>query len=465
MSGIFGVVSHKDCVRDLFHGTDYHSHMGAERAGLAVLGDSFNQEIHRLGSEQFRGKFLHTLSELKGNLGIGVITGVRESQPLIVGSKMGNFAIVLLGRISNAEELGEKLKAKGHVFSEMSDGKVNSVEIAAKIIAQGKDYVSGIDELFEQIQGSASILIMTQEGLIYAARDKYGRTPLVIGTKRNSIAVASESCAFANLGYKITKFLQPGEIDVISKDKCYQVKAGNPDNMQVCSFLWIYTSFPASIIEEIQVELAREHCGRALASRDDVKIDYAAGVPDSGIGHGLGYAAEKGVPFRRPLVKYTPSYGRSYTPVSKEERDYIARMKIIPNESIIRGKKIALCEDSIVRGTQLKNETVGKLWKAGAKEVHVRTACPPLMFPCIFLSSTRSIEELAARQTIQKLEGRDIEDVRDYLDSNSSKYQKMVESIEKVLRVTSLKYQLLDDMVKAIGLPKEKLCLYCWRGY
>jgi len=464
MSGIFGVVSQNDCVRDLFHGTDYHSHMGAERAGLAVLGDSFEHEIHKLGSDQFRGKFYHTLSELKGNYGIGVITGVRESQPLIFGSRMGEFSLVILGLINNAEELAKSLQANGHVFSEMSDGKINSVEICAKIIAQEEDYVVGISSLFDQIEGSASVLLLTQDGHIYAGRDKYGRTPLAIGIKDGSIAVASESCAFANLGYTITNLLQPGEIDLISKDGCLQVKEGNPDNLQICSFLWIYSSFPSSCPEGIQVELVRERCGCALAKRDNVQADYASGVPDSGTSHGLGYAAEKGIPFRRPLVKYTSSYGRSYTPVSQEERDYIAKMKLISNEDIINGQRIVLCEDSIVRGTQLKNETVRKLWQANAKEIHIRPACPPLMFPCIFLSSTRDIDELAARQAIRAIEGHNIEDVSGYLDSDSPKYQQMVEWIERDIGVTSLRYQLLDDMVKAIGLPKDKLCLYCWQG-
>ncbi|HGE71612.1 TPA: amidophosphoribosyltransferase [Candidatus Poribacteria bacterium] len=465
MSGIFGVVSKKDCVTDLFHGTDYHSHMGAERAGLVVLSDRFKQEIHRIGSEQFRGKFVHTLSELKGNQGIGVITGVRESQPLIVGSKMGNFAIVLLGMITNADEVAKMLQENGHVFSEMSDGKINSVEVAAKIIAQGKDYVTGINDLFDQIKGSASVLILDQNGTIYAGRDKYGRTPLAIGVRDDSIAVASETCAFANLGYNTVKFLQPGEIDVISKDGFSVVKEGNPDNLQVCAFLWIYTSFPASCVDGIDVELVRERCGRALARRDDVDADYASGVPDSGVGHGLGYAAEKGIPFRRPLVKYTPSYGRSYTPVSQQERDYIARMKLIAIEDIIKNQRIVICEDSIVRGTQLKNETVKKLWGANAKELHIRPACPPLMFPCVYLSSTRSINELAARRAIFALEGRNIDDVSEYIDHNSTKYQQMVEWIRNDLGVTTLRYQLLDDMVEAIGLPKDRVCLYCWRGY
>jgi amidophosphoribosyltransferase len=465
MSGIFGVVSQRNCVVDLFHGTDYHSHMGAERAGLTVLGDYFSQEIHKLGSEQFRGKFAHTLSELKGNQGIGVISGVRESQPLIVCSQMGNFAIVLLGLITNLDELIRQLQAKGHVFSEMSDGKINSVEVAATIIAQGKDYVTGISNLFDQIEGSASVLLLTQDGNIYAARDKRGRTPLIIGAKDDSIAVASESCAFPNLGYDIAKFLQPGEVVLITKDGHKKIKDGNPDDLQVCSFLWIYTSFPASCIEGIEVELVRENCGKALARRDKEEVDYASGVPDSGTGHGLGYAMEKRIPFRRPLVKYTPSYGRSYTPVSQDERDYVARMKLISNESIIRDQRIVLCEDSIVRGTQLKNETVRKLWQAGAKEVHIRPACPPLMFPCVFLSSTRNIDELAARQAIRALEGHDIEDVSDYIDSNSAKYQQMVEWIKQDLDVTSLRYQLLDDMAEAIGLPKDRLCLHCWRGY
>jgi len=465
MSGVFGVVSQGDCIRDLFHGTDYHSHMGAERAGLAVLGDSFKQEIHRLGSEQFRGRFDHTLSELKGDQGIGVITGIRESQPLIVGSKMGNFALVVLGLITNAQELAKGLQAKGHVFSELGDGKISSGEVAAKLIAQGEDYVAGINSFFDQIEGSASVLILTQNGLIYAARDKHGRTPLAIGTKDESIAVASESCAFINLGYTIANFLQPGEIDLISKGRWSKVQEGNPENLQICSFLWIYTSFPASCPEGIQVESVRERCGRALARRDDVEVDYAAGVPDSGTGHGLGYASEKGIPYRRPLVKYTPSYGRSYTPVSQHERDFIARMKLIPNEDIIQDQRIVLCEDSIVRGTQLKNETVRKLWQAGAKEIHVRPACPPLMFPCIYLASTRGINELAARRAVRALEGRDVEDISDYLDPDSAKYEQMVKWIEQDIDITSLRYQRLDDMVEAIGLPKDNLCLYCWRGY
>ncbi len=464
MSGIFGVISKDDCINDLFHGTDYHSHMGAERAGLVVLSDRFKQEIHRIGSEQFRGKFVHTLSELNGNQGLGVITGIRESQPLIVGSKMGNFAIVLLGMITNVDEIAKQLQENGHVFSEMSDGKINSVEIAAKIIAQGKDFVEGISRFFDQIKGSASVLILNQDG-IYAGRDKNGRTPLAIGVKDNSIAVASETCAFANLGYSIARFLQPGEIDLVSKDGFSILKKGNPDNLQVCSFLWIYTSFPASCIDGIDVELVRERCGRALARRDDVEADYASGVPDSGVGHGLGYSAEKGIPFRRPLVKYTPSYGRSYTPVSQQERDYIARMKLIAIENIIKDQRIVICEDSIVRGTQLKNETIRRLWQSGAKELHIRPACPPLMFPCIYLSSTRSINELAARRAIFALEKHDIDDVSEYIDHNSSKYQQMVEWIRKDLGATTLRYQLLDDMVDAIGLPKDRVCLYCWRGY
>lgn len=464
MSGIFGVASQGDCVKDLFHGTDYHSHMGSERAGLAVLGDSIRHEIHKLGSEQFRGKFGHTLSELNGNQGIGVITGIRESQPLIVGSNMGNFALVLMGLITNIEELAKDLQASGHVFSEMSDGKISSVEVAAKIIAQGKDYVDGINNLFDQIKGSASILILTEEGHIYAARDKYGRTPLAIGTRDGSIAVASESCAFPNLGYNIEKSLQPGEIACIADGNCTTVYGGNPDNLKICSFLWIYTSFPASCPEGIQVELVRERCGRAMAKCDDTQADYAAGVPDSGTGHGLGYAAEKGIPYRRPLVKYTPSYGRSYTPVSQQERNYIASMKLIANEDIIHDQRIVLCEDSIVRGTQLKNETVRKLWQANAKEIHVRPACPPLMYPCIFLSSTRNTSELAARRAIQDIEEDDIEDVSAYLDSDTPEYARMMEWIRQDLGITSLQYLLLDDMVEAIGLPKENLCLHCWCG-
>lgn len=466
MSGIFGVVSHDDCVLDLYHGTDYHLHMGQERAGLVVLGKNFQREIHKLGKEQFQGKFEHVLKEMQGNKGLGVISNVRESQPLIHGSRLGRFALVMLGLISNLPLLAERLRSQRHVFSEMSDGQINSVELAAKLISQGDDYVSGINYFFDQIAGSASLLLLTEEGEIYAARDRYGRTPLAIGVKPNSVAVASESCAFPNLGYRVEKLLAPDEIVLITNQGVKTIQPGQSERLQVCAFLGIYTSFPASVpFGPDEVEIIRERCGAALARRDDVIADLVAGVPDSGTAHAIGYATARGISYRRPLVKYSPSYGRSYTPASQTERDLIARMKLIAIPGVALGQKIILCEDSVVRGTQLKNETIRKLWDAGAKEIHLRPACPPLMFPCPFLLSTRSIHELAARRSIRALEKRDIEDVSAYLDATSPQYQQMVEGVRQYLGVTSLKYQLLEDMIEAVGLPEDQLCLYCWRGY
>ena len=322
--------------------------------------------------------------------------------------------------------------------------------------------IEGIEYLFDQIKGSASLLMLTKDG-IYAGRDRLGRTPLVVGEKGGDFVVASETCSFLNLGFKIVKYLDPGEIVLLGPEGLKQKKAGNPAS-QICSFLWIYTGYPASSYEGISVEVVRENCGRFLAKNDQVKADLVAGVPDSGVGHAIGYAMESGLPYRRPLTKYTPGYGRSYTPPSQEIRDLVATMKLIPIKEIICGQRIVLCEDSIVRGTQLKNYTIKKLWENGAKEIHVRPACPPLMFPCKFALSTRSIAELAARRAIRSIEGKDIEDVAEYLDPNSPKYEKMVDWIRREVGATTLKYQTIENMIKAIGLPREKLCLHCWLG-
>ncbi|MBM4346735.1 MAG: amidophosphoribosyltransferase, partial [Deltaproteobacteria bacterium] len=320
----------------------------------------------------------------------------------------------------------------------------------------------GIEGVYDRIKGSASILLLKKEG-IYAARDRLGRTPLVIGEKNGEYAIATETCSFLNLGFRIKKYLDPGEVIFIGKSGLEEKTLGKKRN-QICSFLWIYTGYPASSYEGISVELVRERCGRSLAKDDHIKADLVAGVPDSGVGHAIGYAMESRLPYRRPLVKYTPGYGRSYTPPSQEIRDLVATMKLIPVKEVICGNRIVLCEDSIVRGTQLKNFTIKKLKECGAKEVHIRPACPPLMFPCRFALSTRSIDELAARKAIRALEGKDIQDVREYIDQGSKKHKRMVDWIAKELGVTTLKYQKIEDMVKAIGLPREKLCLYCWVG-
>jgi amidophosphoribosyltransferase len=461
MSGIFGIVSKKNCADILLYGTDYHSHMGTQYGGMAVFGKQFYRSIHDITKSQFKSKFFDDYKEMKGNLGIGVISD-RDPQPLIIGSKFGTFAIVTAGLIENAHELASELFKDGETFGEMSSGGINSVELMAKLITRGRTLTEGIEEVYDRIKGSASILLLMKDG-IYAARDRLGRTPLVIGEKDEEYVIATETCSFLNLGFRIKKYLTPGEIVLIGRSGLEEKSVGKKTN-QICAFLWIYTGYPASSYEGISVELVRERCGRILAKNDDVKVDLVAGVPDSGVGHAIGYAMESGFPYRRPLVKYTPGYGRSYTPPSQEIRDLVATMKLIPIKEVICGNRVILCEDSIVRGTQLKNYTIKKLWDCGAKEVHIRPACPPLMFPCRFALSTRSTEELAARKAIHALEGKHIEDVREYIDYRSKKYQQMVEWIRKELGATTLRYQKIEDMVEAIGLPREKLCLYCWTG-
>ncbi len=461
MSGVFGIVSKKNCADILLYGTDYHSHMGTQYGGMAVLGKQFYRSIHDISKSQFKSKFFEDHKEMKGNLGIGVISD-RDPQPLIIGSKFGTFAIAAAGLVENVGELASKLFKDGETFGEMSSGGINSVELMAKLITRGRTLTEGIEEVYDRIKGSASILLLMKDG-IYAARDRLGRTPLVIGEKDEEYVIATETCSFLNLGFRIKKYLTPGEIVLIGRSGFEEKSAGKKTN-QICAFLWIYTGYPASSYEGISVELVRERCGRFLAKNDDVKADLVAGVPDSGVGHAIGYAMESGLPYRRPLVKYTPGYGRSYTPPSQEIRDLVATMKLIPIKEVVCGNRVILCEDSIVRGTQLKNYTIKKLLECGAKEVHIRPACPPLMFPCRFALSTRSIEELAARKAIHALEGKHIEDVREYIDYRSKKYQQMVEWIRKELGATTLRYQKIEDMVEAIGLPREKLCLYCWMG-
>ncbi|MBP1715108.1 MAG: amidophosphoribosyltransferase [Deltaproteobacteria bacterium] len=461
MSGIFGVISKGNCASTLFYGTDYHSHMGTEYGGIVVWGERLFRAIHDISQSQFKSKFVEDHRQMNGNMGIGVISD-RDPQPLIVGSRFGTFAIVSAGLIDNLDSLSVDLLKEGHSFGEMSGRGVNSVELVAKLINKKEDVIEGIEYLFDQIKGSASLLMLTKDG-IYAGRDRLGRTPLVVGEKGGDFAVASETCSFLNLGFKIVKYLEPGEIVLLGPEGLKQKKAGKPAS-QICSFLWIYTGYPASSYEGISVEVVRENCGRFLAKNDQVKADLVAGVPDSGVGHAIGYAMESGLPYRRPLTKYTPGYGRSYTPPSQEIRDLVATMKLIPIKEIICGQRIVLCEDSIVRGTQLKNYTIKKLWENGAKEIHIRPACPPLMFPCKFALSTRSTSELAARRAIRSIEGRDIDDVSEYLAPPSPKYEKMVDWIRREIGSTTLQYQTIENMIQAIGLPREKLCLHCWIG-
>jgi amidophosphoribosyltransferase len=463
MSGIFGVVSKGNCVETLYYGTDYHSHLGTEFGGMAVLGDGFSRHIRDISQSQFKSKLFDDYQSMHGNKGIGVISDLDE-QPIYLNSKFGPFCIVTNGIVENAEELADQLLQNGISFSEVSKRAVNVTELIAKVISQGTNIIDGIEKMFRAIKVSCSLLLLNKDG-IYAARDKHGYTPLVIGRRKDAWAVTSETCAFPNNEFEIIKHLDPGEIILINDEGIVQRKAGSRDVDQICAFLWIYTGFPASSYEGINTEIVREQCGRYLAKRDkDINVDVVSGVPDSGIAHGLGYAMESGKPFRRPLVKYTAGYGRSYTPPSQEKRDLIAKMKLIPIKEVINGNSIVVCEDSIVRGTQLKNFTIKKLWDCGAKEIHIRPACPPLMFPCRFNLSTRSINELAARRAIRDLEGHDLENVSEYIDYKSEKYKAMVNWIAKDLGVTTLRYQTVDDMVKAIGRSRDRLCLYCWTG-
>jgi amidophosphoribosyltransferase len=463
MSGIFGVVSREDCAETLFYGTDYHSHLGTEYGGIAVFGEDFTRQIHNLSQSQFKSKFYDDYKHINGNKGIGVISDFDE-QPIYLNSRFGPFCIVTSGFVENAEELAAKLLRKGISFSEVSKRAVNTPELIAKLINQGNDLIDGIEKVFDVIEGSCSLLLLHKDG-IYAARDRFGYTPLIIGRRSDAWAVTAETSAFPNNGFEVVKHVEPGEIILINEDSVVPRRPGGENENQICAFFWIYTGFPASNYEGINVETVRERCGRYLAKYDkDIEVDLVSGVPDSGFAHGLGYAMESGKPFRRPLVKYTPGYGRSYTPPSQQTRDLIAKMKLIPIKEIIEGNSIVVCEDSIVRGTQLKNFTIKKLWDCGAKQIHIRPACPPLMFPCRFNLSTRSIHELAARRAIRSLEGHDLEDVLEYIDTNSEKYNRMVKWIAKDLGVSTLRYQTVDDMVKAIGRPREKLCLYCWTG-
>jgi len=463
MGGLFGIFSDTDCVNDLFYGTDYHTHLGTVRGGLAVKNKGgFQRYIKDITNAQFRSKFERDIKKMHGNKGIGVISDT-DDQPLIINSHLGVFAIVTVAKINNVETLTRTALKNGIHFSEMHGGEINPTELVATLISQGSTFEEGIQKAQNMIDGSCTMLLMTDEG-IYAVRDKYGRTPLIIGDKPGSYAITMETCALPNLGFKITKYLGPGEVILISKNGLEQkIEPGN--RLQICSFLWVYYGYPASSYEGINVETVRYRCGAYLAKNDDVEIDLISGIPDSGTAHGLGYANEAKIPFSRPFVKFTPTWPRSFTPQDQSVRDKVARMKLIPIMDLINDKRLLFCEDSIVRGTQLK-KTIQRLYDYGAKEVHMRPACPPLVFSCKFLNFSRSSSELdlAGRWAIKELVGEDIDNPIDYIDPESGKFKEMVEIIRKKLKLTSLRYQKLEDLVKAIGLPKEKLCTYCWDG-
>jgi Glutamine phosphoribosylpyrophosphate amidotransferase len=464
MSGFFGVASNGDCVSDLYYGTDYHSHLGTRRGGMAVRGsDGIQRIIHDITTSQFRSKFQDDVLAMKGSVGIGVISDF-EDQPLIIGSHLGRYAIVTIGVIKNMDELAQKAFAKKQVhFSEMSGGTINPTELVATLINEEASFEEGIQKAQQAIKGSCSLMLLTDQG-IYAARDRFGKTPVIIGKKEDGFAVTLETCAFPNLGYEVERELGPGEVVLVTEEAVTQ-KAAPGTVMSICSFLWVYYGYPASSYQGINVEDCRNRCGAALARRDDVKVDVVAGVPDSGVGHAVGYASQAGVPYRRPFVKYTPTWPRSFMPTNQSTRDLVAKMKLIPIRALIKGKKLLFCEDSIVRGTQLA-DTIQRLYDYGALEVHMRPACPPLVFGCPFLNFSRSRSELdlAGRRAVKELEGKDDKDLALYIDTKSEKYQAMVARIGKHLRLTTLRYQLLDDLIEAIGLPREKLCTFCWSG-
>ena len=464
MGGLFGVVSNQNCSKVLFYGTDYHSHLGTENGGMAVFSQTgFYQTIHSISQAQFKSKFVNDYREMNGTMGIGSINNVAP-QPLIVRSKFGTYAVAASGLITNKDALAEGLLRQGVSFSEMAGGGVNPVELVARLINRGDTLIDGIVNMQKIVEGSLCLLLMKDDG-IYAVRDLWGRFPLVVGgrEKKGEYVAATEASSLQNLGYDVLQYLGPGEIVRLSRSGVKTLRPALPEK-KVCAFLWIYTGEPSSSYEGRSVEIAREHCGRALARKGKVKADFVTGIPDSGIGHAIGYAQESGIPYKRPLVKYTPGYGRSYTPPSQEIRDLVATMKIIAVRDVIRGNRMVVCDDSIVRGTQLKNFTIKKLWDNGAKEIHLRVACPPLMYPCMYGSSTRTKGELAARRAIETLEGRTPASVEAYLNPKSKAYRDMVEWIRKDLSVTSLKYLTIDEMIEAIGLPARDLCLYCWRG-
>jgi amidophosphoribosyltransferase len=419
--------------------------------------------IHDITNSQFRSKFEHDMLKMHGRSGIGVISDY-EDQPLLIGSHLGNYAIVTVGVVKNAEELVRKAFGKRTThFSEMSGAEINPTEIIATLINQEATFEAGIQKAQESIEGSCSILLLTDSG-IYAARDALGRTPVVLGEKDGTFAATMETCAFPNLNFKTARDLGPGEIVLITPDGVQVRKAPNR-RMQICAFLWVYYGYPASSYEGINVEQARYRCGASLAKQDDVRPDCVCGIPDSGTAHAIGYAKQAGIPYERPFVKYTPTWPRSFMPQDQNQRDLVARMKLIPIEALIRGRKLLFCEDSIVRGTQLK-DTIRRLFDAGANEVHMRPACPPLLFGCKFLNFSRSRSELdlAGRRAVQEIEGDDKKDLAEYANAGSPKHCAMVESIRKRLGLTTLKYQKIDDLVAAIGLPPEQVCTFCWTG-
>ncbi|MDR0231448.1 MAG: amidophosphoribosyltransferase [Dysgonamonadaceae bacterium] len=464
MGGFFGTISKEECINDLFYGTDYNSHMGTKRGGLVTWSDDgLKRSIHNLENSYFRGKFESDLGKFKGKSGIGVISDT-DPQPIVMNSHIGKFALVTIAKINNLDILEQELLERGKHFTEMSSGKTNQTELIALLITEGKDFIDGIENVFNKIQGSCTMLLLTEMGII-VARDKRGRLPVVLGQKEGAMAVSNEPCGFPNLGYEICYNLGPGEIVNLTADGYTQLRKPNKKK-QICSFLWVYYGYPVSDYEGINVDAVRYKGGCSMAKEDDLEeVDFVSGIPDSGVGHALGYAEGKGVPYHRAIIKYTPTWPRSFTPPTQEQRELVAKMKLIPNKTLLKGNRVIFCDDSIVRGTQLRDH-VDILYRYGVKEVHMRIACPPLLYPCLFLNFTASKSdlELIARRIIKELEGVDDKDLELYSKSDSPQYKEMVEKIREQLNITTLKFNTLENLVDAIGLPKEDLCTHCWDG-
>ena len=463
MSGLFGVISNKPCATDLFYGTDYHSHLGTRRAGLSTIDNGvMHLNIHNIENTQFKSKFSVDIHEMKGDKGIGVISDT-DAQPIVCNSHLGRFAVCTVSRINNISELEQLCLSKNQQFTELSMGKTNPTELVALLVTQGKTFADGINNVYSRVRGSVSFLILTSDGII-AARDRYGRTPLVVGRRDGDYAVASETNSYVNLGYQTEYFVKPGEAVMVTHEGVKQLIAPG-DKMQICSFLWIYYGFPAVEYEDINAEEVRFRLGQEMGLHDDVQADYVSGIPDSGVGMALGYAAGKGIPYKRGILKYTPTWSRSFMPINQESRSLVAKMKLIPSHKVLEGKDVVFCDDSIVRGTQLKDQ-VRMLYANGVKRIHVRISCPPLLYGCNYLnfSTSKTDNELITRRVIAELEGGEVRNIEAYRDESSKQYANLVETIRKTVGVDTLKFNSLDTVCKAIGLPKCNLCTHCFDG-
>ena len=466
MGGFFGTVSKASCVTDLFYGTDYNSHLGTKRGGLATYDAEegmFARSIHNLESTYFRTKFEDELDKFKGNVGIGIISDT-DPQPIIINSHLGRFAIVTVAKIVNLEEIEAELLSQNMHFAELSSGNTNQTELISLLIIQGKTFVEGIENVYRRVKGSCSMLLLSEDGSIIAARDKWGRTPIVIGRKEGAYAATSESSSFPNLDYEIDRYLGPGEIVRMTADGVEQLRKPE-EKMQICSFLWVYYGFPTSCYEGRNVEEVRFTSGLKMGQNDDSEVDCACGIPDSGVGMALGYAEGKGVPYHRAISKYTPTWPRSFTPSKQEMRSLVAKMKLIPNRAMLEGKRLLFCDYSIVRGKQLR-DNVKVLYEYGAKEVHIRIACPPLIYACPFVGFTASKSplELITRRIIEELEGDADKNLEKYATTGSPEYEKMVSIIAERFGLTTLKFNTLETLIESIGLPKCKVCTHCFDG-